>query len=198
MPWLSCFGNHDGLVLGTAIPTAGYEEVLSGTRKPVDWPEKVDPLSYEAEFTSAPELLLAGPALEVCSDPGRRSVGRRDFVAAHLQAAGNPTGHGFQPWNVRPKPLMASMTWTARYLSASSCSTPPTWTVIIKAASESAEFRWLEERLIEAHAQYFDNEGSVVRTITPTGWWCWRLIMASTQWSTNARARPAPSRTTRG
>ena len=62
MPWLSCFGNHDGLVLGTAIPTAGYEEVLSGTRKPVDWPEGVDPLSYEAEFTSAPELLLAGPA----------------------------------------------------------------------------------------------------------------------------------------
>ena len=29
------------------------------------------------------------------------------------------------------------------------------------------QFRWLEERLIEAHAQYFDNEGSVVRTITP-------------------------------
>ena len=100
MPWLSCFGNHDGLVLGTAIPTPGYEEVLSGARKPVDWPAGIDPLSHQAEFTSAPELLLAGPAVGVGSDPSRRSVGRRDFVAAHLQAGGQPIGHGFHQWNV--------------------------------------------------------------------------------------------------
>ena len=38
--------------------------------------------------------------MEVGSDPGRRSVGRRDFVAAHLQAGGRPIGHGFHRWNV--------------------------------------------------------------------------------------------------
>jgi metallophosphoesterase (TIGR03767 family) len=167
MPWLSCFGNHDGLVLGTAMPTAGYEEVLSGTRKPVDWPEEVDPLSYGAEFTSAPELLLAGPALEVYSDPGRRSVGRRDFVAAHLQAAGNPTGHGFQPWNVEAETAYGVYDMDGpvpvRVILLDTTNLDGNY----QGSIGERQFRWLEERLIEAHAQYFDNEGRVVRTITP-------------------------------
>ena len=167
MPWLSCFGNHDGLVLGTAIPTAGYEEVLSGTRKPVDWPEGLDPLSYEAEFTSAPELLLAGPAVEVGRDPGRRSVGRRDFVAAHLQAAGNPTGHGFQQWNVDAE---------TAYGVYDIDGPVPVRVILLDTTNLDGNYqgnigarqsRWLEERLVEAHAQYFDSDGGLVRTNIP-------------------------------
>ena len=100
MPWLSCFGNHDGLVLGTALPTPSYEQVLLGARKPIDLPPGVDPLSRVDAFTGAPEQLLSGPARDVVPDPGRRSVGRRHFVEAHLQAGGNPSGHGFGRWNV--------------------------------------------------------------------------------------------------
>ncbi|HXW80856.1 MAG TPA: hypothetical protein VEJ84_15245, partial [Acidimicrobiales bacterium] len=100
VPWLSCFGNHDGLVLGTAIPTPGYEKVLLGGRKTVDLPAGADPLSRVRQFPSVPEMFLTGPSRAVERDPGRRSISRRDFVAAHLQAAGTPVGHGFNQANV--------------------------------------------------------------------------------------------------
>jgi metallophosphoesterase (TIGR03767 family) len=164
VPWLSCFGNHDGLVLGTAVPTPGYEKVLSGSRKPVHWPEGTDPVSRVAEFTSAPELLLSGPAREVASDPNRRSVGRRDFVAAHLQAGGTPVGHGFRRWNVEaetaygvydldgPVPVRIILLDTT---NLDGC---------FQGSIGARQFHWLEEQLTEVHARYLDNEGRVVTT----------------------------------
>jgi metallophosphoesterase (TIGR03767 family) len=164
VPWLSCFGNHDGLVLGTAVPTRGYEEVLLGTRKPVDLPPGIDPLSRVTEFTSAPEILLAGPSRAVQPDPGRRTVGRRDFVAAHLGAGGAPMGHGFNQWNV------ASET---AYGVHDMDGPVPVRVILLDTTNMDGDFhgsigarqfRWLEERLIEVHAQYFDTEGRVVTT----------------------------------
>jgi metallophosphoesterase (TIGR03767 family) len=164
VPWLSCFGNHDGLVLGTAVPTGGYEEILLGARKPIDWPTGIDPLSLVSEFTSAPESLLSGPARAVHSDPSRRSVGRRDFVAAHLQASGTPTGHGFNNWNVTsetaygiydidgPVPVRVILLDTTNLDGD------------FQGSIGARQFSWLEERLTEVHAQYFDTDGRVGMT----------------------------------
>ena len=60
VPWLSCFGNHDGLVLGTAIATDGYRATVVGERKAIEPPEGPDLLSREAELVSHPERFLTG------------------------------------------------------------------------------------------------------------------------------------------
>src|SRR5262249_2269168 len=99
VPWLSCFGNHDGLVLGTAVPTPGYEHVLGGARKPARLPDGTDPVAVAEAFLARPELLLSGKARPVAPDAGRVTVGRRAFVEAHLAAPGSPAGHGFAGWN---------------------------------------------------------------------------------------------------
>jgi metallophosphoesterase (TIGR03767 family) len=167
MPWLSCFGNHDGLVLGTAIPTPGYEKVLLGALKPVDLPGGLDPLSRVSEFPSAPEIFLTGPGRVVEPDPGRRSITRRDFVAAHLGAAGTPIGHGFNHANV------ASET---AYGVHDIDGPAPVRVILLDTTNMDGDFRgsigtrqlrWLEERLAEAHAQYFDVDGRIVTTGVP-------------------------------
>jgi len=166
MPWLSCFGNHDGLVLGTAVPTPSYEQVLLGARKPIDLPPGVDPLSRVDAFTGAPEQLLSGPARDVVPDPGRRSVGRRHFVEAHLQAGGNPSGHGFGRWNVEsetaygiydldgPVPVRVVLLDTTNMDG------------YFEGSIGARQLRWLEARLTEVHSRHIDNDGGVV---TPGG-----------------------------
>ena len=164
MPWLSCFGNHDGLVLGTALPTHAYEQVLSGGRKPVDLPHGVDPLSQVEAFTAAPERLLSGPAREVVPDPARRSVGRRDFVAAHLQAGGSPRGHGFDGGNVENETAYGIYDLDGPV---------PVRMVLLDTTNMDGYFqgsigvrqlRWLEARLTEAHSSHIDAGGRVVTT----------------------------------
>ena len=164
MPWLSCFGNHDGLVLGTAVPTAAYERVLTGGRKPIDLPAGVDPLSQVEAFMAAPELLLAGPAREVVADPARRSVGRRDFVAAHLQAGGSPAGHGFGRWNVDAE---------TAYGIHDIDGPVPVRIILLDTTNMDGDFqgsigarqlRWLEARLTEVHSRHVDAGGRLVST----------------------------------
>jgi metallophosphoesterase (TIGR03767 family) len=164
MPWLSCFGNHDGLVLGTALPTSSYEQVLLGAHKPVDLPAGADPLAQIDAFTEAPQRLLSGPARDVLPDPERRSVGRRDFVEAHLQAGGYPLGHGFGRWNVEsetaygvydldgPVPVRVVLLDTTNMDG------------YYEGSIGAAQLRWLEARLTEVHAHHIGADGSVVTT----------------------------------
>ena len=164
MPWLSCFGNHDGLVLGTALPTPAYEQLLLGAHKPVDLPAGADPIAQVDAFTEAPQLLLSGPARDVAPDPGRRSVGRRDFVEAHFQAGGNPSGHGFGRWNVEsetaygvydldgPVPVRVVLLDTTNMDG------------YYEGSIGSAQLRWLEARLTEVHSRHIGADGGVVTT----------------------------------
>jgi metallophosphoesterase (TIGR03767 family) len=164
MPWLSCFGNHDGLVLGTAIPTAAYERVLSGARKPFDLPPGVDPLSMIDEFTSAPELLLGGPAKEVAPDNKRRSVGRREFVEAHLHASGAPAGHGFDLGNLHRGTAYGAFDIDGPV---------PVRVIVLDTTNMDGHYEgsigarqchWLEEKLAEVHGRHFDATGRLVTT----------------------------------
>ncbi|HYA44916.1 MAG TPA: hypothetical protein VED59_04860, partial [Acidimicrobiales bacterium] len=167
MPWLSCFGNHDGLVLGTALPTPSYERAVVSGRKPVDIPEGVDPLSMVEAFTSAPELLLSGPARDVVPDPARQVVGRREFVKAHLTTAGSPPGHGFSTANAAagtayevcdldgPVPLRVIVLDTT---NMDGC---------FQGSIGARQFHWLEERLSEVHSRHLDAKSRLVTTGAP-------------------------------
>ncbi|HUC14485.1 MAG TPA: TIGR03767 family metallophosphoesterase, partial [Acidimicrobiales bacterium] len=166
MPWLSCFGNHDGLALGTALPTPSYEQVLLGARKPVDLPPRADPLSRVEAFTDEPEQFLSGPARDVVPDPGRRSVGRRDFVEAHLRAGGNPSGHGFGSWNVEtetaygiydldgPVPVRIVLLDTTNMDG------------YFQGSIGAGQVRWLEARLSEVHSRHIGADGGMITTGT--------------------------------
>jgi metallophosphoesterase (TIGR03767 family) len=163
-PWLSCFGNHDGLVLGTALPTPSYEQVLLGAHKPTDLPAGADPLANIDAFTEAPERLLLGPAREVEPDPGRRSIGRRDFVEAHLQTGAHPSGHGFSRWNVEsetaygfydlhgPVPVRVVLLDTTNMDG------------YYEGSIGAAQLRWLEARLSEVHSRHIGAGGRLVTT----------------------------------
>jgi metallophosphoesterase (TIGR03767 family) len=164
VPWLSCFGNHDGLVLGTSVPTPGYEVVLSGGRKPVAAPDGVDPLDVAEEFLARPEMLLAGPSVPVAADPGRVTIGRRAFVAAHLATPGLPAGHGFGPANLdqetaygvhdiaAPVPLRVILLDTTNLDGH------------YEGSIGARQARWLEDRLTEAHSRHLDTAGRWVTT----------------------------------
>ena len=163
-PWLSCFGNHDGLALGTAVPTPSYEEVLLGALKPTDLPAGADPLADIDAFTEAPQRLLLGPAREVEPDGGRRSVGRRDFVEAHLQTGAHPAGHGFSRWNLDsetaygfydldgPVPVRVVLLDTTNMDG------------YYEGSIGAAQLRWLEARLTEVHSRHIGTAGRVVTT----------------------------------
>lgn len=167
VPWLSCFGNHDGLVLGTALPSAAYERVLSGSQKPVDLPEGVDPMAHVDAFTSNPELLLAGPARQVEADRDRRCVGRRDFVEAHLQAAGSPVGHGFERWNLDTETAYGSYDLDAPVPLRIVLLDTTNMDGYFEGSIGSRQLRWLEERLTEVHSRHLDDGGRFVTTGAP-------------------------------
>jgi metallophosphoesterase (TIGR03767 family) len=160
VPWLSCFGNHDGLALGTAIPTPAYRSALLAGRKAVGPPAGPDLLGREAELLSHPERFLTGPTRPVAADPDRRIVGRSDFVAAHLQAAGLPRGHGFGPENL-----------TTGTAYGAHDDVEGVRIVLLDSTNLDGhhhgsigrrQMRWLEERLVEVHSRYRSAEGAAV------------------------------------
>jgi metallophosphoesterase (TIGR03767 family) len=162
VPWLSCFGNHDGLVFGESVPTAQYHGLLLGSQKAVALPPGLDPLSHEEELFSSPELFLAGPRREVRADPERRPVGRREFVGAHLGAPGLPKGHGYREEN-----LELGTTYFAYE------ATPEVRLIVLDTANLDGhhagsigrrQFEWLEERLTESHVRCLSEDGRTVQS----------------------------------
>jgi len=150
VPWLSCFGNHDGLPFGEVVPTAAYRRIVLGSEKPTAIPDGLEPLGHEVEFFASPERFLAGPARTVPADPQRRVVGRRDFVEAHLRAGGLPAGHGFDQHN------LSQGTAYGVYDGIERVRVIVLDTTNMDGRSDGSlgvrQFRWLEERLAEVHA----------------------------------------------
>ncbi|MGH9291661.1 MAG: TIGR03767 family metallophosphoesterase [Acidimicrobiales bacterium] len=161
--WLSCFGNHDGLPFGEAVPTAAYKVVVVGGHKAISLPDGVDPLSLEESFFERPELFCGGPGRAVAPDPGRRIVGRREFVAAHLAARGLPRGHGFSEAN------LAAGTAYGSHDVAGPSGAPGVRVVILdttnldgwhRGSLGARQLAWLEEELASCHSRYMAPDGS--------------------------------------
>lgn len=89
MPWLTCFGNHDGLIQGRVPASAPLVEITLGHRK-VATVRAQD----VADFTGNPLPAFTDLSWPVSADPGRRPVDRAGYVAAHFDG-GSPDGHGF-------------------------------------------------------------------------------------------------------
>lgn len=158
LPWLSCFGNHDGLPFGEVVPTAEYRRLVVGSKKPVRLPAGLDPRAREDELFANPERFLAGPWRAVTADPGREIVSRRDFVEAHLRAPGAPAGHGFDDRNV------ADGTAYGVFDEISGLRVILLDTTNLNGRSDGSigarQLAWLEERLAEVHSRAPATKGA--------------------------------------
>ena len=160
LPWLSCFGNHDGLILGNSLPTLAYRDLVVGDRKPVALPPKFDAVEHAAEFHTAPERFLGGPARHVAADAARRIVGRREFVEAHLNAPGRPAGHGYSSASLRE-----GTTYCVHDIDSGRV---PIRFVLLDTTNMDGfyegsigrrQLSWLEERLAEVSHRHLDAGG---------------------------------------
>lgn len=160
LPWLSCFGNHDGLIMGNSLPTLAYRDLVVGDRKPVALPPKFDAVKHAAEFHSAPERFLGGPARHVAVDAARRIVGRREFVEAHLNAPGRPAGHGYSSASLRQ-----GTTYCVHDIDSGRV---PIRFILLDTTNMDGfyegsigrrQLSWLEERLAEVSRRHLDAGG---------------------------------------
>ncbi|HET9142335.1 TIGR03767 family metallophosphoesterase [Actinophytocola sp.] len=103
-PWLTAYGNHDGLIQGNLPPLPALAPLATGNRKIVDLPPGTDivqlALQLQAMDPRGLATLLAGPARTVTPDPNRRFVNRTETIREHFNTRSTPRGHGFGPWNL--------------------------------------------------------------------------------------------------
>lgn len=103
-PWLTAYGNHDGLIQGNLPPIPELGLLATGNKKIVDLPPGTDvvqlALQLQAQDPRGLATLLAGPFRTVTPDPDRRFVDRLETIREHFNTTGTPRGHGFGRWNL--------------------------------------------------------------------------------------------------
>ena len=161
IPWLSCFGNHEGLNQGVGVHTAGIARALTGASKPVRLPDGFDHDRALEIFTDRPEVFMAGPSRPITADPGRRAITRRQFVAAHFRPGARPHGHGFTERNRREGTAYYVHDMPAVLLIALDTSCP---LGCAAGCVYHTQARWPQERLAEVHSAYTGTSGQEVRT----------------------------------
>jgi metallophosphoesterase (TIGR03767 family) len=104
MPWLTVFGNHDGLVQGNVPSSPPIVGLATGPAKIIDLPPGTDILLLAQQLQSGdPQglaTLFSGPFRLVTPDPDRRPLSRTETIAEHFHTSGRPHGHGYSAWNL--------------------------------------------------------------------------------------------------
>lgn len=165
LPWLACFGNHDGLVQGRAPASREYASLVVGALKAAGVPPWAVDGGALPDFLADPSAYFTGPPRSVVADPGRRLMTRAEFVAAHFADGGQPRGHGFTEDNLAQG--------TAYYVTDDH---PPVRLIVLDTTNPGGfpdgsvglrQYRWLEARLREVHSRYRDSDGRWVQTGNP-------------------------------
>jgi metallophosphoesterase (TIGR03767 family) len=100
MPWLTAYGNHDGLVQGNFPQSFQLSNVATGSAKVVSLPPGVSPQDFAAGNPSALVGAFSGPARVVTPDMDRRIIDRQTSVEEYFKTTGKPEGHGFTKQNL--------------------------------------------------------------------------------------------------
>ena len=101
MPWLTAYGNHDGLVQGNFPQSFKLSSAATGSTKVTSMPAGVSPQDVAAGDPNAIAGALAGPARVVSADADRRIIDRHSTVQEYFKTSGRPKGHGFTKANLR-------------------------------------------------------------------------------------------------
>jgi metallophosphoesterase (TIGR03767 family) len=99
LPWLSAYGNHDGLLQGPIALSPLANELAIGSRKILGPPPGFNLAKLFAALGGDPTLfdqLINGPTTRpVTPDKNRRLLSRAETVAEYFKTTGKPVGHGF-------------------------------------------------------------------------------------------------------
>ncbi len=112
-------------------------------------------------FIASCDTFLGGNDRVVTADPGRRPIGRREFVEAHFRAGARPDGHGFTERNRRDGTAYYSHDHPGVRLIAldTTCQAGAA-----DGSLDPGQLRWLTDQLVEVHSSYRAADGSGVRT----------------------------------
>ena len=98
LPWMTAYGNHDGLVQGNLAPSSTVEKYAVGSEKILGLPPGFGVAQLLDALNGNPALftqLLNGPTRPVTADKRRRILSRTETVAEYFKTTGTPVGHGF-------------------------------------------------------------------------------------------------------
>jgi metallophosphoesterase (TIGR03767 family) len=102
MPWITAYGNHDGLLQGNLAPSALAQGYAVGSRKLLGLPAGFTLTQLLEALGGNPTLfnqLVTGPSRPATADPKRQILSRKQTVAEYFKTSGTPVGHGFTPAN---------------------------------------------------------------------------------------------------
>lgn len=145
LPWLSCFGNHDGLVQGRVPGTPELVELTLGHRKAA-----VVRAEDAGSFTDDPHPAYADRSWTVTADAERRLISRAEYVAAHFDR-GRPRGHGFTDENRRAGTAYYAHDELPGIRVVVLDTTNPAG--VFEGSIDRAQFDWLQEMLRSAAEQ---------------------------------------------
>ena len=104
MPWMTVFGNHDGLVQGNLPSNPLVAGLATGPAKITDLPPGTNIVTLAIGLLqgdpAALQTLFSGPYRLVTPDPNRRPMSRTETIAEYFHTVGAPFGHGYTAWNV--------------------------------------------------------------------------------------------------
>lgn len=98
VPWMSAYGNHDGLVQGNVAPSPVLRSYTVGSRKILGLPPGFGIAQLLEGLNGNPTLfneLINGPTRPITPDKRRRLLSRSETVAEYFKTTGTPVGHGF-------------------------------------------------------------------------------------------------------
>jgi len=161
IPWLQTFGNHDGLIQGTAPRNAAFDAIAVGALKFDGPPPGINPCD---PFNGLGTQWL--PTRLVTPDPERRIIRRSEYIAEMFNTTGLPVGHGFGPANRGPDEIAYYVRDDLpRFRLVSLDTVNPGGHA--EGSIGAQQFGWLEERLIEVHGSYYAGDSSIVATGNP-------------------------------
>jgi metallophosphoesterase (TIGR03767 family) len=163
--WYSVHGNHDGLLQGNVRSNAILDAIAAGPLKVVGLPPGVSPADAQRMLTTPgefdPALLSAGPARPVTPDEARRTHDVAGYIRAHLEAAGEPRGHGLTEDNLGDGTLHYT------FDAAPGVAGIALDTVNLGGYADGSigvsQLTWLEDRLREASTRWYEADGTEVR-----------------------------------
>ncbi len=160
-PWLSSYGNHDALILGTARPNPRYEQIVTGSSKIRVAPPNFNAVRDLPGFDAAPEVFLTSSGATVTPDAARRQYTVQEYIAAHLHTSGMPHGHGFSRANQERGTTQYTHDEGPVRLMVLDTTNPNGY---YEGSIGLHQLSWLEEQLIAAHSRYFGPDGASVST----------------------------------
>ncbi|HET6940433.1 MAG TPA: TIGR03767 family metallophosphoesterase [Nocardioides sp.] len=164
MPWMSVFGNHDGLIQGNVPSNPLVAQVATGSTKITDLPPGVSIGELAAQLvTNDPkglQTLFGGPSRQVTADPNRRPLSRAETIAEYFKSTGSPHGHGYTAWNLATS--NAYYTFGKGRVRGIALDTVNPFGGS-EGSIDQTQLAWLTEQLKKGSRHYLDESGDVVR-----------------------------------